>query len=272
MIRYGEFRPTSLDHHIPIEDREEWFVAPVSRTRDTGVLKESNFIVALDMLGGESAKVEVHRFGHWGPGWFEIILIHPDLQAKGEEIEAKLEDYPILDEDDYSERCFEMEQRSWSLYGADDCRRALEKEFALKESTLEWLTEERLWELQREYADNPQHEDEGVLFDEDWIAELSREDLAKWVWKRRQEERQKLITHNPSVCGGSACIEGTRIPLWTLHELRSMGASDSQIQTAYPLLSSEQLAAALDYISKNLTEIVQDSLSQEEGESGPIQK
>ena len=51
-----------------------------------------------------------------------------------------------------------------------------------------------------------------------------------------------------------------------------MGASDSQIQTAYPLLSSEQLAAALDYISKNLTEIVQDSLSQEEGESGPIQK
>lgn len=210
MIRYGEFRPTSLDHHIPIEDREEWFVAPVSRTRDTGVLKESNFIVALDMLGGESAKVEVHRFGHWGPGWFEIILIHPDLQAKGEEIEAKLEDYPILDE--------------------------------------------------------------GVLFDEDWIAELSCEDLAKWVWKRRQEERQKLITHNPSVCGGSACIEGTRIPLWTLHELRSMGASDSQIQTAYPLLSSEQLAAALDYISKNLTEIVQDSLSQEEGESGPIQK
>lgn len=69
MRTYSSHRPTTFDSHIELEDREDWFLAPVSLTRDSGPLEESNFAVVLADLGGESDDVEVHRFGHWGPGW-----------------------------------------------------------------------------------------------------------------------------------------------------------------------------------------------------------
>lgn len=112
MQRYRDFAPTSFDpkgsflHGQDEEhpDRGDWFVVPVSRNRDSEILEESNFDAALKILGGESATVEVHRFGHWGPGWFEIILVHPDREKDVQEIQDGLEDYPVLDEDGYSER------------------------------------------------------------------------------------------------------------------------------------------------------------------------
>lgn len=81
----------------------------ISRTRDSDALDESNFRTALAMLGGESDTVEVHRFGHWGPGWFEVILVAPGSEAQrlAEHIEDSLQEYPILDEHDYSNRSVE---------------------------------------------------------------------------------------------------------------------------------------------------------------------
>lgn len=108
MQTYKTFRPTPFDaagigsfgHGIG-----EWLVAPVSQTRDSGTLDRSNFRSFLRALGGESDTVQVHRFGHWGPGWFELILIDPaDVKAveMAEEIESALADYPLVDEDDHS--------------------------------------------------------------------------------------------------------------------------------------------------------------------------
>jgi len=59
--------------------------------------------------------VEVHRFGHWACGWFEIILVRPDTNAAktAEEIEAALADYPILDECDHSEREMGAANETW---------------------------------------------------------------------------------------------------------------------------------------------------------------
>ena len=66
--RYGDHSPTAFDHNINIDDedteRSKWFVMPVSRTRDSGPLDNSNFDCFLAGLGGESETVEVHRFGH----------------------------------------------------------------------------------------------------------------------------------------------------------------------------------------------------------------
>ncbi len=113
MQRYKEFRPSPFDskgllgEHHRISD---WFVMPCSRTRDSGPIDESNFAAALDMLGGESDDVQVHRFGHWGTGWCEIILVNPDavqVMQIANHIEEKLDDYPLLDEDDVSEREWE---------------------------------------------------------------------------------------------------------------------------------------------------------------------
>ena len=111
MQTYKNFAPTPFDHKGAfLPDQGDLLVAPVSRTRDSGPSEESNFDAALALLGGESDTVEVHRSGHWGPGWFEIILVNPDSpQADtAREIESKLEDYPLLDEDDFSTREWEQ--------------------------------------------------------------------------------------------------------------------------------------------------------------------
>lgn len=107
MIRYSEFRPTQFDPHFTLEDREDWFVAPWSQTRDSGPYDQSNFHSCLKALGGESETVEVHRFGHWGPGWFEIIIVHPDHVKTLEELEAAFSNYPVVDDEDLSRREYE---------------------------------------------------------------------------------------------------------------------------------------------------------------------
>lgn len=108
MIKYSQFRPTCFDcKGLGLPDQQDWLVAPVSHNRDSEPLSESNFAVFLKALGGESDNVQVHRFGHWGPGWFEIILINPncaDLVKQAEDMETALADYPVLDEMDFSER------------------------------------------------------------------------------------------------------------------------------------------------------------------------
>ena len=118
MQKYSEFRPSAFDPAgLGLDDRQDWFVLPVMRTRDSEVLTESNFHSALEIMGGESDTVEVHRFGHWGPGWFEIIIIHPSRASEGEKMEDALEDYPVLDEDDYCEREYEAACERWKWMG-----------------------------------------------------------------------------------------------------------------------------------------------------------
>ncbi|MEL6383204.1 MAG: DUF433 domain-containing protein [Cyanobacteria bacterium J06626_18] len=36
------------------------------------------------------------------------------------------------------------------------------------------------------------------------------------------------ITKTAGVCGGEACIEGTRIPVWVLISYRQLGVQDSE--------------------------------------------
>jgi hypothetical protein len=115
MKAYKEFLPTQYDSHIPLENREDWWVLPCARNRDSDSLEESNFAVAVERLQkaplsqaaeqvGE-ADYEIHRFGHWGPGWFEIVLVRPHSPAAcfAFGLEKKLQAYPILDENHYSD-------------------------------------------------------------------------------------------------------------------------------------------------------------------------
>ena len=68
------------------------------------------------MLWGESEHVQVCRFGHWGPGWIEIIIVDPNHEPtldKAGGIICALEDYPVLDDNDFSEREYEAAQSTW---------------------------------------------------------------------------------------------------------------------------------------------------------------
>ena len=117
MKPYKEFRPTGFDCAGLCADEigADWLVVPVSHNRDADCLSQSNFAVALKMLGGEGDNVQVHRFGHWSCGWFEIIIVRSGTyEAKvAEDIEKVLKDYPVLDDEDFSRREQESADEVW---------------------------------------------------------------------------------------------------------------------------------------------------------------
>lgn len=129
---YASFRPTGFDPRGlgATDDPEDgpvgsWLVAPCGRNRDSGTLTESNFETLLRLLRAVDPDREdhaVHGFNHWGPGWFEIILVRPGSPAAtvADEAEASLEDYPVLDDEDHSRREWEGACDYWQHAGLRD--------------------------------------------------------------------------------------------------------------------------------------------------------
>ena len=145
--KYGDFSPTCFDPEGAFldDDRQDWLLAPVSRTRDSGVLANSNFETMKKILidiDPEMYDHEQHCFGHWGPGWFEIILVRPDSPChhQCEETLQALEDYPVLDEMDLSEREWEEACTAWENLSVGDrleiCQRHGISPFASRHDTI----------------------------------------------------------------------------------------------------------------------------------------
>ncbi len=63
------------------------------------------------------------------------------------------------------------------------------------------------------------------------------------------------VTKSPGVCGGKACIDGTRIRVNNVVFLHKNGANDETIREAYPDLTPAQIHAALAYYYDNGDEI-----------------
>jgi uncharacterized protein (DUF433 family) len=64
-----------------------------------------------------------------------------------------------------------------------------------------------------------------------------------------------LIEKTPGVCGGSACVAGTRIPVWTLANCLLLEQPESAILAAYPAIGRAELRAAWAYAREHLDEI-----------------
>ena len=170
MQTYAKFSPTGFDDPGAfLPDRQDWFVVPVGRNRDSGPASESNFKAALEMLGGESDDVAVCNFGHWACGWFEIVIVRPGTKSEeiGNDIEARLEDYPYLDEDDVSYREYEEFLSGWASYGADDFRKAVRKFFEMTEEVkvvLDNTDDEKLREFYMDRASEPYTPESGGVY------------------------------------------------------------------------------------------------------------
>ena len=130
--RYRNWSPTQFDTKgLNLEDRQDWFVAPVILTRDSGALERSNFQVVRNDLevidensiinkhglrsGFTQSDIEVHRFDHWGPGWFEIILVRPDSKVAESAVDwaCSLSDYPVASDEHYSAVEQEEADETW---------------------------------------------------------------------------------------------------------------------------------------------------------------
>ena len=67
------------------------------------------------------------------------------------------------------------------------------------------------------------------------------------------------IEAKPGVLGGKPCVRGTRISVELILELLASGASRDEVLAAYPQVSAEGLAAALQYAARSMkNEIVWD--------------
>jgi len=65
------------------------------------------------------------------------------------------------------------------------------------------------------------------------------------------------IVSRQGVCGGRACIDGTRIPIWVLERARQLGATETKLLEMYPDLSLPELANAWRYVDSHRDEIEQ---------------
>lgn len=64
-----------------------------------------------------------------------------------------------------------------------------------------------------------------------------------------------IIEKTHGICGGSARITRTWIPVWILEKYRRLGATTQQILEAFPTLRATDVVAAWRYAASNRTEI-----------------
>jgi hypothetical protein len=96
------------------EDSDRWCVV-YSHHRDSGLLDQSNAAAIEKALEAFDGDVVAQRHSHWAVGWMEGYVIRVFDQDGNVtaafrrycELRAKLSDYPILNETDYSQREFD---------------------------------------------------------------------------------------------------------------------------------------------------------------------
>jgi hypothetical protein len=117
MKAYRDWKPSENDiSGLNAPDKQDWLVAPVILTRDSQILEESNYHTLRKQLdAANSDDWAAMEFGHWACGWFKIIVVRPGSSAAqiAQDAEQKLQDYPILNEDDFSNREWEYAHERW---------------------------------------------------------------------------------------------------------------------------------------------------------------
>lgn len=133
-------------------DWSNWYIA-YTKTRDASVLSESNWDEmkkALQPLsnditedGDELPSVYVMTTSHWAVGYIEWLLVHKSNEValqKADELAERLKDYPVLNEEDFSEREWNYICESWENASVkervDLCKSAGISIFAARHDTL----------------------------------------------------------------------------------------------------------------------------------------
>lgn len=116
-------RPDSYCGHNPVGDYVIY-----SRTRDSSILENSNYDLILAELKAEADKypdidqpVYDFRASHWAVGWVEYIIVEKDAPQSildmAEDILRGLADYPVVSEEDYSEKQYDAVHEYWENCG-----------------------------------------------------------------------------------------------------------------------------------------------------------
>jgi hypothetical protein len=161
------------------EDWSDYYIGP-AYTRDSDILDQSNFHVALDLLGGESDTVIVERCSHWACGWFERILVNrsdADAVSVLTEITERIERYPVLDESDYYDRERDASDADFECY-KNKFRSNVEKAFGKEifKGFSDKSVEEYLYALFLEYVSSDGQRD-AFINDDQLVIRLRTENI-----------------------------------------------------------------------------------------------
>ncbi len=126
-----------------------------SKHRDSDLLTQTNFDGILADLESAAEKagapdsVEVHSFGHWGVGHVDQIMITPDAPDSvfdcAEEALARLADYPVYNESEYSDAEWNAAADYWESLSP---RKKVEH--AMRErKERHWTAKESVWRFGR---------------------------------------------------------------------------------------------------------------------------
>jgi hypothetical protein len=149
-------------HFMYSGEHGDWRIC-LSVHRDSDTLDQSNFDAmrrALESAGEQNVDWTIEHCGHWAVGWINHLTVRPDsaCEAAALAMLARLDDYPVLDEDDWSARendaildtladCIYDHMRHDVPYGpmlqrADECTDIADRFMSI---TSRELTEDRCW-------------------------------------------------------------------------------------------------------------------------------
>lgn len=188
------------------ETWEGYLIAPVGRNRDSDLLTESNWAAQLETLkaipygnknwGFEAAPWEIVRENHWACGWIEWVALNPHASewiAAMEKLAARLESYPVLNEDDWSNREHESACESFDRYSVRDLSKSLAETFELKPRTIErWeeIAPAKVLSFMLDKVGMVEIRAEGggasFVFESFGHSKVTREDLAAFLWANRR--------------------------------------------------------------------------------------
>jgi hypothetical protein len=126
MICYRDFSPTGFDvKGLGAPDHQDWLVV-IGVNRDSSALARSNFRVACDDIrkgarydtGDDFPDYEILHLGHWACGWIKVLIVRPGTPCAeaAERIAERLEGYPVLSDDDFTQEEQREADETWACY------------------------------------------------------------------------------------------------------------------------------------------------------------
>ena len=168
---WQEFDCFSWDRSNEIEDADQ-FCLVYTHNRDSGLLEESNAEAIHEamkpFLDREPCDVMEEHHTHWAVGWVDGYAIRVYRRGRitkafrtWHDLQSRLADYPILDEDDYSNRVYEA-----TLENIADSARRLKRDYDLPS---DWAFEVYRWLSDHDCSEIENDDDRGGYPSEEWV-------------------------------------------------------------------------------------------------------